>query len=389
MGCVVAHVSDQYRLDLVAAQQLWNWLLRRQGLSPETRLTSVADIADASLGLHSARLPSPFATVLARNHDESVALSLFSAATRRRVTTVRCMRKTLHALPLKLAASAHAATLRFRERDALRMTANAGMGARQVLRATDTIVRLLEVNGHTHHREIEARLVGRTLTRTAVRAALKVAWERGTLTYYNDMAGWNREHRKFCLTHVVYPGLDMAMNRQEATRQLFEAYFGRYGPASLRDAAWWSGLSRAAVTTAINETEREIVSITTPWTERPLYMFRDQFDEYAKTPREHCATGINFLAHEDVALKAYFESRQRYLGGIDPLNTFNRIGEALPVIVLDGRVLGTWRWDACSRVVSVDLLPSIAARKVRQAIMTRAVTLTSSLRAGFVTARDR
>jgi hypothetical protein len=53
------------------------------------------------------------------------------------------MRKTLHALPLELAAVAHSATKHFRERDALRAIANAGVSGREVTRSTDVIVKLM------------------------------------------------------------------------------------------------------------------------------------------------------------------------------------------------------------------------------------------------------
>ena len=43
---------------------------------------------------------------------------------------------------------------------------------------------------------------------TAVRAALKLAWERGTLTYLNQSGCWNAEHRTFALATAVHPELD-------------------------------------------------------------------------------------------------------------------------------------------------------------------------------------
>ena len=41
---------------------------------------------------------------------------------------------------------------------------------------------------------------------------------------------------------------------------------------------------------------------------------------------------MHFLAHEDVALKAYAETRVRYLGAVPEQEAFNQIGEALPAI---------------------------------------------------------
>lgn len=385
----VPHVTDSFTLHDAEARRLWNWLLRRQGLSAETRLGSVAEIAKASLGLHAARLPSPYATVLARSQSPAVAMSLFSENARSKVITVRCMRKTLHILPLELAAAAHGSTKYFRERDALRAVANAGVSAQQVTRSTEAIVRFLELNGPARQRNIEAGLVGGGLFVIAVRAALKLAWERGILTYQNDVAGWNRECRKFCLTHLVHPSLDMAMDHRKATKHLLEAYFDRYGPASIRDATWWSGLSRTAVVTAMNESGREVVAVETPWADTPLYMFRDRLDEYLTMASRVVATGINFLAHEDVALKAYFESRRRYLGALSQSRVFNRIGEALPTIVLDGQVVGTWGWNIRSHEVTVGMVRDLGSVGLRQAVKQSAATLGASLRTGWVTTLGR
>lgn len=379
----VPRVIGSYAIEDVEARRLWNWLLWRQGLSDETRLGSVAEIADASLGLHAARLPSPYATVLARSRSLTVALSLFSPTAHHELTTIRCMRKTLHTLPLELAAVAHSATKHFRERDALRAIANAGVSERQVARSTEVIVKFLKSNGVVHYRDIEADVTGRGLSVVAVRVALKLAWERGILTYQNDAAGWNRGHRKFGLTHLIYPALDMAMDRVKATNWLLEAYFDRYGPASLWDAKWWSGLSRAAIVTMMNESSREIVVIHTPWTESALYMFRDRLDEYAAAASNEVATGINFLAHEDVALKAYFESRRRYLGALPPRLVFNQIGEVLPTIMLDGHVVGAWRWDSGHKAVTASLACGYGSSQLREDVKRVAAAMTSSLRAGW------
>ena len=112
--------TPQLTLDEAGAARAWNWILARQGLADGRRLSSAAEIADAALGLHAARLPSPYAIVAARSSDPAIPGSLFTAPVRASLLTVRCMRKTLHTLPLPLAAAAHTATLRFRDRDAQR-----------------------------------------------------------------------------------------------------------------------------------------------------------------------------------------------------------------------------------------------------------------------------
>src|SRR4051794_7084289 len=91
------------------ASQLWNWVLAKQGLSAENRLTNARAAAELSLGLHAARLASPFATAVARTTENADITDLLGPGSNPHLVTVRCMRKTLHTLPPQLAAVALAA----------------------------------------------------------------------------------------------------------------------------------------------------------------------------------------------------------------------------------------------------------------------------------------
>jgi DNA glycosylase AlkZ-like len=379
-------VSITYALSTDEARRLWDWLLRSQGLSVATRHATVAAVADAALGLHAARLSSPFVTVLARGATPAVAMSLFDPRTHAEVTTIRCMRKTLHTLPLDLAAVAHAATVHFRERDALRQITNAGLTDRMVSRTTAAILDLVRDTGPMPHRDIEARLAVGATTVHAVRLALKLAWERGALTYRNTSSGWNRERRTFALTAATYPDLDMAMNRRTATVKLVEAYFNRYGPASLRDATWWSGLSRTAIVTALKHTNRPLAAVTTPWSPSTLYVYRDRLEQFHRIDAGEPLSGLNFLAHEDVAGKAYFDTRRRYLADVDERRVFNQIGEILPTVIIDGQVVGTWSWDARQRSVTYTLFRGRTTPTLRTQIKKWANNATNALKLGYTSA---
>jgi hypothetical protein len=374
-------------LDDAASQGLWNWTLRRQGLADETRFPSVEAIARASLGLHAARLPSPFATVAARSTGADVPTSLFSQVTRAQVMTVRCMRKTLHALPLDLAAAAHSATRHYRVRDALRAVVNGREHLADVDAARDELAALLEEHGPLHHRDIEDGLAGRRISTARTRLALKLSWERGDIAYLNAADAWNRELRTFALTGQAYPEADLSLDRHHATAVLVETYFDRYGPASLADAVWWSALSRAAVTAALAASTREVVAVTTSWSDQPQYMFADRLEEFLAAGPDTHHSGVNFLAHEDVALKAYFATRPRYLGDLRARRAFNQIGEVLPTVVHDGQVIGTWAWDEAGRRVTTSMITGRTSPEIRSTVRTRADQLTQVLRFGWTSGR--
>jgi Winged helix DNA-binding domain len=366
-------------LDETDAVRAWNWILTRQGLADSRRLGSAWQVADAALGLHAARLPSPFAIVAARTADPAVPASLFTGPVQASLLTLRCMRKTMHTLPLPLAAAAHAATLRFRDRDASRAVLNAGRTAAAVDRVIGQLCVLLQ-DGPLPHRTIESRLAACGGDVRTGRLAIKVAWERGTIAYINAATAWNREARTFALTSAAYPALDMFLTRDQAVTELVTAYFGRYGPATVRDATWWSGLSATDITAGLLASGRPVIAVATPWSGDPCLMFADQLDDSASN---EATTGVQFLAHEDTALKAYFQTRGRYLGGLPQRRAFNQIGEVLPSVIVDGMLAGAWSWNPRTASVDVDLIAGKIPAPVRRQVKARAAALTETLRSAW------
>lgn len=367
-------------LDETAATRVWNWILTRQGLADSRRLGTAWQVADAVLGLHAARLPSPFTIVAARTGDPAIPASLFTDRVRATLITVRCMRKTLHTLPLPLAAAAHVATFSFRDRDARRAVLKAGHSMSAIDRMIAQLCALLQ-DGPLPHRAIEAHLSTPKADIPSWRLATKVAWERGTIAYVNSATTWNRQARCFALTSAAYPTLNTSLAREQAVTELVTAYFERYGPASLRDATWWSGLSATDVRTALLACGRPVIKVATPWSDDLCLMFADQMAESSNA--EAITTGVQFFAHEDSALKAYFQTRSRYLGDIPQPRAFNQIGEVLPCVIVDGLVAGTWSWNTRTASIDVDLIPGKTTAPVRRLVRTRAVTLTDTLRSAW------
>jgi hypothetical protein len=286
------------------------------------------------------------------------------------------MRKTLHALPLSLAAVAHAATVRFRVRDVRRAVLNAGLEPGFVAHAVDHLTALLS-DGPLHHRAIEQRLAAAGIPVPAGRLAIKTAWENGQIVYINATTAWNREARTFALPTLAYPGLDLNLDRETAIKSLVTAYFDRYGPATLRDATWWSGLTVADICAALAASGRELVRVQTSWSNIDCVMFADRLEEFRAS--EPVRTGVNLLAHEDTALKAYFQTRARYLGDVPPRRAFNQIGEAVSTVMIDGRVSGTWEWNPSCRV-HVSLLRGRVSPSLRRTVHEHAEALTTTLR---------
>lgn len=148
----------------------------------------------------------------------------------------------------------------------------------------------------------------------------------------------------------------------------------------MRDATWWSGLPAIDIKAALLASGRPVVAVAVPWSKEPCLMFADQADESVSN---EMTTGVQFLAHEDTALKAYFQTRNRYLGDVPPRRAFNQIGEALPTVIVDGMIAGTWSWNTRTASVDADLIAGKTTAPVRRQVKARAAALTETLRSAW------
>ena len=138
--------------------------------------------------------------------------------------------------------------------------------------------------------------------------------------------------------------------RGEAVAELARRYFRSRGPASLRDFVWWSGLTtreaRAGLMAIESRLVADVVNGETLWwsNEAPATAgsicvhLLPAFDEYVLAYRDRTAV-----------LDAEHAERLNAGGGM-----------VAPVIVIDGRVAGTWRRTAL-RVGSVSLKADLFA----------------------------
>lgn len=123
------------------------------------------------------------------------------------------------------------------------------------------------------------------------------------------------------------------MPRDEALGELARRYFRGHGPATLRDFAWWAGMTltgaRRAVDIAGTLLEEERIADASYWSAR------------AMPPRGRRRAGAQALPAFDELFVGYADRG----AAVDPahaprLRRFDLLG---PVIVLDDRLVATWK----------------------------------------------
>jgi hypothetical protein len=188
-----------------------------------------------------------------------------------------------------------------------------------------------------------------------MRCVTKLLWEEGTITYRNLSRTWRNEERGFELASRVYPELNLnSIDETCAIRSLISLYVDAYGPVSIFDIMWWTGLGRLAVVQAIEALSPTLCTVSVVGMGNDLLMSHSALAQ-AQAMVGQSPQWTRLLAHEDPSLKGYKETRHRYVSPRDYDRLFNSIGEARASVVQDGKVVGLWSVDDQSGEVDVDL----------------------------------
>lgn len=308
-------------------------LLERQFLLRRRRL-GVVDAVERLAGLQAQWAPSPYVALWTRLHGFDRD-KLWRALEERKAVKATLMRMTLHTTSaedyLQFAAGLREPRLKILAARASRVDPDLDLVA--FARAT------LRVAGEGPHRR-------RDLVRQA----------GGT-----DVHGWLRWHAVKTHGHLIdapasaswrgsgeagpYVRAKTWLGREPGDEHagrvhLVRRYLGAFGPATVADAAHWSGLSRAQLAAAIADLEPSL-RIFRDETGRELLDLRSAPLPVAETPAP-----VRFLARWDAALLGYAAAERKRILPDDVRKTVIRSnGDVHPSVLVDGFVAGLWSFD--------------------------------------------
>ena len=330
------HVSDDERRRRIAD---------RHRLHPAARLDSVADVSDAVVALHSSDPVSVFLSVAARSGGLTVGDIERALYDDRTVVRHHAMRRTLWVMTPEVAQLAHAACTRKIAAAERRRSATA-MG--DPTRFDDAVEQVIAAVA-THDRPIQTREIGELhpeLTRpivfgagtnhetpiaTHTRAALVAAFD-GSIVRTRPAGTWVGSQYAWTDTPRWIDVDWKAHERPAATTELVRRWLVAFGPGTLDDIVWWSGLTKTGVRNALDDAGAVEVQLTpgTGW------CLADDVDETADT-----GPWVALLPSLDPTSMGW-KQRSWYLDQVTERRVTDRNGNIGPTVWADGRVVGGW-----------------------------------------------
>lgn len=137
-----------------------------------------------------------------------------------------------------------------------------------------------------------------------------------------------QEKKAFCICPPFEP-----MSEEAAKLELSRRYFTHYGPATIKDAAYFFGTTQAEIKKYMKQ-----LPLETAVCNGRTYYYIDNGADYGKTVPE-CL----FLAGFDPLMLGYQKAESLYLSPEHLRAVFTLAGIVKPTILLGGKVAGTWK----------------------------------------------
>lgn len=335
---------------------------------------SIVGIAERLIGLHNKRPQPPYLSVYARL-PALVPSRLHAAIDADRVLLrAHCMRGTVHLLPLSRYRTVLTATQG--QLDGMYRRAFAHLAHKQAIE--DAVLQAIEVHGSLSRAAITNilpmsvderdlyRLINELCTRgILVKTTPNHSW-RANVYDYELLARWQP---------TIPPG---ETDRRAAQALLVEWYLVAYGPATLADISWWTGLSQAQVWQGLARCASPWVCVDFKALASPAFVLcADLARLRAWTPPDD--PQISLLPGFDPYIMAY-ASRHRFIDQAHYDRVFKGVAGIIePVVLLDGRVIGAWKYTLRDGRLDLELFEKIHNRRAQRSLDCAADNMASFL----------
>jgi hypothetical protein len=212
--------------------------------------------------------------------------------------------------------------------------------------ARDTAERFLAGGGNASRDELARAWEAAGIRSDGQRAYHLIGWlARDGVLCCSSVRG--RVQRFALLDEWAPAGADEPAERDETLGDLFTAYITGHGPATITDFAWWAGLTKADAKTGLAAAGDRVEPFAG---DHERFVAAGSTDAAAARPR-----GAFALAAFDEYFLGYADRSPvcdpRYIERVIP----GRNGMFRPLLVLDGRAVGTWRREGTTAKPRVEL----------------------------------
>jgi hypothetical protein len=164
---------------------------------------------------------------------------------------------------------------------------------------------------------------------------------RGLLVRARPQGTWRSSLYEYAALSDWLPDIDLeSVTQGEARAWLVHRYLEAFGPATSDDVQWWMGLTKGETQEVLDAIESEVTEVAVDGLDDEHLMLADD----AERLRDFAvpdAPYVFMLPSLDPYIMSYSD-RRRFLAAEHRKKVFDRAGNAVPTVWVDGGVVGVW-----------------------------------------------
>ncbi len=347
----------------VAVEQVNSFLWHKQHLAPGTLGTDAPSVVRDVVALHATSALTPYLSLRARVVGFQPTQLDAELYVERRLVKVFCMRQTVHVVPLSELASVTAATDERLKRNArrelgqlVRWSGASGPAEEEITlaRLQTAVAEFITARGPSTAAELSEGIpelkqrfhyapdkpYGGVVTLGSMLPPRLTLL--GLLVRGRPRGSWRSNQYEYALPGDWLPnGYPAPVPSAQAQAHLLNRYLAAFGPASLEDIAWWAGWSKGEAQRALSALGSQVAQLNIHGVGAGFWILVSDLPALLSTPP---LTGgvVKLLPSLDGYIMGY-RDRRRFLDSEHYDQVFDRSGNALNTVWVDGRVIGIWR----------------------------------------------
>ncbi|TFG17436.1 MAG: hypothetical protein EU531_03300 [Promethearchaeota archaeon] len=319
-------------LDKLATNKL---ILTKHHLTYASKIDDILEITEDLCGLHATRTIEPYIQLFVRvkNYEkEDLDAELY---TKKTLGKIRGMRKTLFIFTKYLMQIVYPIAKNLTEDRELKYLKYRNISLEEYSELSKQILNLLQKEELS-----TSQIKQRVKTKKDLVAVISVMCDQLFLIRGKPVSSWRDRRLLYAPFKTYFPNLNLSKYTEtESLTLLIDKYIMSYGPVTINDIIWWSGLTKTKLNPILTHLEAELVNIHISSLDYEYYIVSSDINILEKLHSEQ--TTINLLPLLDPYMMGY-KDRERYVDMNNYKYIFDRSGNATQVILQDGFVIGIW-----------------------------------------------
>lgn len=316
--------------------QVISYCLKKQHLTEDTRINNIMKITEDIGGLHATSSTTPYLSLFARTKNFQREYLDNELYRKRHLGKVRYVRATIYVLPKEMIPIAFCSGRSTIKSYAEKYTEYHGISKKEYQRTSKQILDILKGKNKTLKEIKDALNIN-----TKIAQIVNLLCDSGQLIRGLPKAGWKSNLHTYHRMDDYFPGLDLfSFKEKEAKKRLIRRYIDSFGPVTLDDISWWTKFTKTEIRRIMKELEDQVTLNEISDFKDPHFILTSQskFLQSTKIGKEHT---INLLPTLDPFVMGYKE-RERYLDLDYYEYVFDRSGNGVSSILVDGKIIGIW-----------------------------------------------